>query len=115
MNLEIRYYVTAAGRNVFQAWFDGLHDRQAQLRIQVRLDRLERGLFGDVKLCGEGVSELRIDWGPGYRVYFGRVGRRVVLLLMGGDKRTQDADIKRAKEHWDDYQKRTKAAGKRPH
>ncbi len=115
MNFEIRYYITVAGRNVFQAWFDRLRDRQAQLRIQVRLDRLEGGLIGDVKPCGEGVSELRIDWGPGYRVYFGRVGQQVVLLLLGGDKRTQDADIKKAKEHWDDYQKRIKAAGERPH
>lgn len=68
-----------------------------------------------MKPCGEGVSELRIDWGPGYRVYFGRAGRQVILLLMGGDKRTQDVDIKKAKEYWDDYQKRFKAAGERPH
>jgi putative addiction module killer protein len=115
MSFELRFYITADGKDAFRVWFDNLRDRQAQLRIQVRLDRLERGLFGDVKPCGEGVSELRIDWGPGYRVYFAREGLQIILLLMGGDKRTQDADIKQAKEHWHDYQKRVKAAGKRPH
>jgi len=114
MNFEIRYYVTTAGRNVFQAWFDGLRDRQAQARIQMRLARLEVGLFGDVEPCGGGVSELRIDWGPGYRVYLARSGREIVLLLTGGDKRTQGADIKQAKENWHDYQQRTKVQSKRP-
>ena len=108
MAFEVRYYVTTAGKVVFRDWFDGLRDRQAQARIRMRLVRLERGLLGDVEPCGEGVSELRIDWGPGYRVYFARAGREIVLLLMGGDKRTQSADIKKAKEHWHDYQQRKK-------
>ena len=111
MALEVRYYVTTAGKVVFRDWFDGLRDRQAQARIRMRLVRLERGLLGDVEPCGEGVSELRIDWGPGYRVYFARAGREIVLLLMGGDKRTQSADIKKAKEHWHDYQQRKKNPG----
>ena len=114
MTFDVRYYVTASGKVVFREWFDGLRDREAQARIRVRLARLERGLLGDVETCGEGVSELRIDWGPGYRVYLGRVGQHIVLLLIGGDKRTQNADIKQAKEHWHDYQKRTKAAGEHP-
>ena len=63
---------------------------------------------------GEGVSELRIDWGPGYRVYFARAGVEIVLLLLGGDKRKQQTDIKTAKEYWHDYQERTKTQGKRP-
>lgn len=113
MSFEIRYYVTVAGRNVFQAWFDGLRDQQAQARIQMRLARLERGLFGDVEPCGGGVSELRIDWGPGYRVYLARTGLEIVLLLNGGDKRTQNADIKQAKENRHDYQQRTKVQSKR--
>ena len=65
------------------------------------------GNFGDVEPVGEGVLELRIDWGPGYRVYFGRIGQVVVLLLCGGDKRTQQRDIKRAKDYFEDYKRRT--------
>ena len=82
--------------SVFARWLDGLRDRQARARIQVRLDRLALGLAGDVKPVGSGVSELRIDYGPGYRVYFKRQGDDVVILLAGGDKRTQDRDIQRA-------------------
>ncbi|HLE67982.1 MAG TPA: type II toxin-antitoxin system RelE/ParE family toxin [Burkholderiales bacterium] len=78
------------------------------------MDRIERGLFGDCEPVGEGVCELRIDWGPGYRVYYARAGERLILLLYGGDKRKQNADIKRAKENWRDYQERTKPKGKRP-
>jgi putative addiction module killer protein len=109
---EIRHYATASGEDVFQGWFDTLRDRQAQARIQARIDRLERGLFGDAEPCGESVWELRIDWGPGYRVYYARAGERVILLLCGGDKRKQQADIKRAKGYWHDYQQRTKTRGK---
>lgn len=111
MAFEVRYYVTPAGRVVFREWFDGLRDRQAQARVRVRLARLERGLIGDAEPCGDGVCELRIDWGPGYRVYFARAGREIVLLLIGGDKRTQSADIRKAKEHWHDYQERQKGPG----
>lgn len=81
---------------VFAAWLRGLRDRKARARIQVRIDRLQLGLAGDVRSVGEGVSELRIDYGPGYRVYFVRRGRELVILLAGGDKRTQDRDIKQA-------------------
>jgi len=108
MTFEVRHYVTAAGADPFAAWFKVLRDRQAQARIQTRIDRLERGLLGDVESCGEGVWELRIDWGPGYRIYYARSGERIILLLLGGDKRKQDADIKKAKENWRDYQQRTK-------
>jgi putative addiction module killer protein len=113
MTFEVRHYLTAAGADPFAEWFDALRDRQAQARIQTRIDRLERGLLGDVEFCGESVWELRIDWGPGYRVYYARSGERVVLLFLGGDKRKQDADIKSAKEYWRDYQQRTKAQVKR--
>ena len=82
--------------SVFAKWLGGLRDRQARARIQVRLDRLALGLAGDVKPVGSGVNELRIDYGPGYRVYFKRQGDDVVILLAGGDKRTQDRDIQRA-------------------
>jgi putative addiction module killer protein len=78
----------------FARWIDGLRDRRARARIQARLDRLAEGNPGDVKPVGEGVSELRIDYGPGYRVYFKARGRTVVILLAGGDKRTQSQDVK---------------------
>jgi len=90
--LEVRQTVE------FEEWFDGLRDRQARARIDVRLRRLSLGNPGDVKPVGEGVSELRIDYGPGYRVYFIRQGQSVVVLLAGGDKRTQAADVARAIE-----------------
>ena len=83
---------------VFSKWLRELRDRQARARIQTRIDRLQLGLAGDVKPVGEGVSELRIDYGPGYRVYFIRRGRELVILLAGGDKRTQGRDIKTAIE-----------------
>lgn len=80
----------------FAQWLDGLRDVRARARVQVRIERLAAGNAGDVQPVGEGVSELRIDYGPGYRVYFKKHGREVVILLAGGDKRTQSADIKTA-------------------
>ena len=80
----------------FEAWLIGLKDRQARLRVISRVERLSAGNPGDVKPVGAGVSELRLDYGPGYRVYFMQRGALVIVLLAGGDKRTQDADIKRA-------------------
>lgn len=80
----------------FAKWLDALHDIRARARILVRIERLADGNPGDVKAVGEGVSELRIDYGPGYRVYYKKQGRKVVILLAGGDKRTQTKDIKAA-------------------
>jgi len=88
--LEIRKTET------FAQWLDGLRNIHARARVQVRVERLAAGNPGDVRPVGEGVSELRIDYGPGYRVYFTRRGRTVIILLAGGDKRTQAADIKTA-------------------
>ncbi len=90
--LEVRQTI------VFSAWMAGLRDMQAKARIATRIRRLSLGNFGDVKSVGSGVSELRIDHGPGYRVYFTRTGSTLVILLCGGDKRTQDRDILRARE-----------------
>lgn len=84
--------------DVFAAWFANLRDREARARITVRIRRLSLGNPGDVKPVGSGVSEMRIDYGPGYRIYFIRRGDTVVVLLCGGDKRTQDRDIARARE-----------------
>lgn len=81
----------------FRDWLADLRDRKAAARVTARIGRLSMGNPGDVKAVGGGVSELRIDYGPGYRLYFRRVGQEIVLLLCGGDKSTQDRDIKRAK------------------
>lgn len=82
---------------LFSGWLASLRDVQAQARINIRIRRLSLGNPGDVKPVGEGVSEMRIDYGPGYRVYFAQRGNVVALLLCGGDKRTQDRDIEKAK------------------
>lgn len=81
----------------YAKWFSGLRDHNAKARINIRLRRISLGNFGDVKAVGEGVRELRVDYGPGYRVYFVQRGEVLVILLCGGDKRTQDRDIKAAK------------------
>ena len=83
---------------IFSKWLDNLRDRKAKARIQARIDRVEMGHFGDVAPVGEGVRELRIFYGPGYRVYFVQRNSVVVILLSGGDKTSQQADITRAKE-----------------
>lgn len=83
---------------IFKKWFNGLRDARAKARIQARIDRIEIGNFGDVAPVGEGVSELRIFYGPGYRVYFVQQGAVLVVLLAGGDKSTQASDIVKAKE-----------------
>ena len=80
----------------YARWLDGLRDIHARARVQVRVERLAAGNPGDVRPVGEGVSEMRIDYGPGYRVYYTQRGREVVVLLAGGDKRTQATDIKTA-------------------
>ena len=81
----------------FESWFDRLRDRSARYRIQARIDRLAGGNFGDFKSVGDGLQELRIDHGPGYRLYFIRRGDEIVVLLCGGDKASQQRDIGRAK------------------
>ena len=82
----------------FEGWLERLRDRSARYRIQARIDRLAGGKFGDFKLVGGGVQELRIDHGPGYRLYFIRRGNEIVVLLCGGDKASQERDIERAKK-----------------
>ena len=95
---ELRHYISSDGQDLFARWLDGLKDRQAQARVAARLIRLNNGTFGDCKLVGEGVWELRVDWGPGYRVYFTRRGNTLVILLAGGDKHSQRRDIEMAKK-----------------
>ncbi len=105
---EIRHYVTATGKNIFADWFGSLGDPKTQARIAARIDRISAGNFGDSKPLRNGICELRINWGPGYRIYYAMMGRTCVLLLCAGDKRRQSADIERAIDYWNDFQKRTK-------
>jgi putative addiction module killer protein len=101
----LELYRTPDGKTPFTEWLDMLKDTKARAKIRVRLDRLRLGNVGDCKPTAEGVSELRIDFGPGYRVYFGQEGTRVIVLLCGGDKSTQQADIKRAVKYWAEYKR----------
>ena len=91
--IDVLEYLTPEGRNPFRDWLETLSDRDARSRIRVRLNRVRLGNFGDCKSVGRGVSELRIPYGPGYRIYFGRQDSALVILLCGGDKRTQASDI----------------------
>lgn len=103
---RILHYITMDGRDVFQAWLEHLRDSTARARILVRLNRLAAGNCGDCQAVGEGVFELRIHYGPGYRVYFGQLDDHCVLLLLGGDKRQQADDITRAKAYWAEFRRR---------
>ncbi len=106
----VNYYVDSRGREPFRDWLETLKDVKAQARIELRLDRLRTtGHFGDCKFVGEGVMELRIDCGPGYRIYYGVDQKQVVILLCGGDKSSQEKDIQRAKEYWRDYRRKNNA------
>ena len=109
---RLLYYQSASREQPFIEWLSELRDVGARARIQTRLSRLALGNFGDCESVGEGVLELRIDWGPGYRVYFARIGEAILLLLCGGDKTTQQKDINRAKAYFKDYKIRaTKSTG----
>jgi putative addiction module killer protein len=104
--MELLHYLTRDGRDLYQTWLDALRDRRARVAIDRRVERMIRGNFGDHKFCREGVWELRIDTGPGYRVYYAQVGQAVVILLCGGDKDSQSSDIDRAVSCWCDWQTR---------
>ncbi len=100
--LEIRYYIASGGHQPFAEWFADL-DPAARAKVARSLVRMEQGNLSNVKSIGEGVLEYRIDFGPGYRVYFGRDGEVLVILLTGGTKKRQQRDIETAKEYWRDY------------
>lgn len=104
---ELRVYIAEQNREPFSEWLVSLRDGKARAKIRVRLDRVSQGNLGDCRSVGEGVQELRIDYGPGYRVYFGQEGAAIVLLLCGGDKNTQAKDIETAKRYWNEYRRRT--------
>ncbi len=104
--IEVLRYVTSSGKDVVGEWLGGLADARTRAKIAVRIARLAADNFGDCKRLREGVSEMRINWGPGYRVYFAMAGKECVLLLCGGVKRQQSRDIERAIEYWQDYKQR---------
>jgi len=106
-------YQNKLGRCPFEEWLDSFKDRKGAAKIRVKIARARMGNFGKCASVGEGVYELKIDFGPGYRVYFGQVGDAIVILLCGGDKRTQPKDIKLAQEYWADYWRRSHAARKK--
>ena len=103
---ELRIYITEEGREPFSEWLISLRDQKARARIRVRLDRVSLGNLGDCHGVGDGIQELRINYGPGYRVYFAEEGTMIVLLLCGGDKSSQTKDIQTAKQYWTDYRRR---------
>lgn len=104
--MDVIDYRTPAGVNPLKEWLDGLEDLQAIAVILRRIDRLKRGNLGDCRFCGEGVWELRIDFGPGYRIYYARLGKAILLLLRGGSKQSQAGDIVKAISYWRDFQRR---------
>ncbi len=104
---ELQIYVTEDGRAPFSEWLASLCDIKARAKIRVRLDRVSLGNLGDCHGVGDGVQELRIDYGPGFRVYFGQVGAAIVLLLCGGNKSTQTKDIEQATRYWSEYRRRS--------
>ena len=103
--IEVRRYQRVDGVVPLTDWLADLRDARARAKLEIRFRRVSLGIFGDIKPVGEGVLELREDIGPGYRVYIGRHGAALVILLCGGDKGSQDADIKRAKEYWLDWKR----------
>ncbi|MFI5323336.1 MAG: type II toxin-antitoxin system RelE/ParE family toxin [Thermodesulfobacteriota bacterium] len=105
--ITIKEYINGQGRIPFARWFDGL-DPQAAAKVATALLRIEYGKFSNAKGVGAGVFEYKIDYGPGYRVYFGKDGDKLVILLGGGTKRQQQKDIETAKELWKEYKKRKK-------
>lgn len=100
---QVSVYADAEGYEPFTQWLQSLRDVQGRQRILVRIGRMEQGNYGDYAAVGNGVSELRLFFGPGYRVYFGEDGDRLVVLLCGGDKSTQARDIEQAKAYWQEY------------
>jgi putative addiction module killer protein len=110
--LTVREYLDDSGRSPFRDWLDEL-DKTTKARVQARVLRFESGNLGDHKQVGDGVWEARLAFGPGYRIYFGKSGAELVLLLLGGDKGSQRKDIKDAKQNWAAYLKETRHGSKK--
>lgn len=106
MEKELRIYITPNGKQPFSEWLGGIKDKVVEARIRRRLDRLGMGHYGDVKPISDGISELRLQFGPGYRIYFGEVDCKIVILLCAGSKGSQARDIQKAKDYWYEFTKR---------
>ncbi len=104
--MEVQHYLASDGRDPFQEWLEGLEDIRVRVAVLRRIDRLALGNVGDCRFCRSGVWELRIDVGSGHRAYYAKAGADVLLLLAGGSKRTQPADISTAVARWKDYRSR---------
>ncbi len=104
---KVEDYLTEDGRIPFKEWLSTLTDRQAKARVLTRVQRMAAGNLGDCKPLQDGVWELRIDHGPGYRVYYAQAGKKLLLLLIGGDKNKQQSDINKAISYWKDWNRRT--------
>ena len=104
--MEIRFYMNSSGKCPFEEWLGSLKDSKARMRVRARIARLEVGNFGDCKGLRSGVQEIRIDYGPGYRVYLSRQGKVIVLLLCGSDKSEQDRAIEKAIDYLKDWKRR---------
>lgn len=101
---QVEEYLTENGRNPFRAWLEGIKDKKCRAIIEGRIFRVQKGYLGDCKSVGKGVFELRIFFGPGYRVYFAMQEEKIIVILAGGDKKTQPMDIKRAQKYWAEFQ-----------
>ena len=104
MEIDIEIYQTANGKRPFESWLRDIREVHTRAKIRMRLDRLKMGNFGDCKTISEGFCELKIHHGPGIRIYYGKIGKKIVLLLCGGDKGSQAKDIIKAKKYLKDYQ-----------
>ena len=109
--VEVREYLDRAGRSPYAAWFDRLN-REAAAKVAAALARIQQGNFSNAKSVGAGVHEYRIEFGPGYRIYFGKDGEWLVILVGGGTKKRQEEDIKLALARWQDYKQRKEAGGR---
>lgn len=103
MEYQIKIYETSTGKRPFDVWLQGLKDQKTQVAVDMRIERIKLGNFGLCKSLGDGVYELKIDFGPGYRVYFGKIGLRVILLLCAGNKQSQQKDIAKSKKYFQDF------------
>lgn len=106
MNKILRYYKTPNGKSPFAAWIKKIKDHTVRSRIERRLERLEIGHYGDCEVVESGIYELRLHFGPGYRIYFAESGETIVIILCGGDKSNQSKDIEKAKQYWQELRGR---------
>ncbi|MDE3056316.1 MAG: type II toxin-antitoxin system RelE/ParE family toxin [Verrucomicrobiota bacterium] len=113
IEIDVEIYETSNGRRPFEEWVEDLREWHTQAKIWTRIDRLKMGNFGDCKTLQDGVCELRIHYGPGIRIYYGKIGTKLILLLCGGDKGSQEKNITKAKEYFKDWSERGKTHGKK--